>query len=245
MREVADTIKDNWARELVDMAQAQPSFDEFGEHVLEVLERVVGFDTGLLVRCYGESRLLSRNVDSEQLHYAHLGHELATTRYAADLRPAIVRSYQQGGCLTGEAYSRSQLENTRLWSEVLRPSRVRSSIHLCARWRGEMLLQFHLSRHGAQHYGLADLDRALRILPTIEICHASLPRASPAEALSPSEREVALHVTRGLTNPQIAKVLGKSVSTVRNQIVRIFDKLKVASRAELAARMVESGFDAG
>lgn len=238
-------MQDNFARELVDMAQAEPAFDDLGDHVLAVLERAVGFDTGILVRCYGAPHLRSRHVDSEQLHYAHLCRDFAETRYARDLQPVIIRSYQQGGCLTDEAYSANELENTRLYDEVLGPSRVRSAIHLCARWRGQPILRFTLSRHGIQRFDSSALERALRLLPTIEICHASLLRFSatkpwPAQLLSPRELEVARHVARGLTNPQIASLLGTATSTVRNQIARIFDKIKVASRSELAAYMAEN-----
>jgi DNA-binding CsgD family transcriptional regulator len=41
-------------------------------------------------------------------------------------------------------------------------------------------------------------------------------------------------VARGLTTPHIALILGTSPLTVRNQLCRVFDKTRVASRAELA-----------
>ena len=54
-------------------------------------------------------------------------------------------------------------------------------------------------------------------------------------ALSPAERVVAECLCQGLTNKEIAEQLGKSVSTVKNQVAACLAKLQVPSRARLAA----------
>ena len=68
---------------------------------------------------------------------------------------------------------------------------------------------------------------------------------SPREAaaanqavLTKREEEIALLVAAGRTNGEIASHLGLAQSTVKNRLVRIFDKLGVNTRVELAARMV-------
>ena len=53
--------------------------------------------------------------------------------------------------------------------------------------------------------------------------------------LSPAERDVCLHMLRGLSNTEIAKARGTSINTVDNQIAAIFRKLGINSRSELAA----------
>ncbi len=69
---------------------------------------------------------------------------------------------------------------------------------------------------------------------------AALRRARPAaaasteSALSPREREVALAVLRGLTDKQIARELGLSVSSVRTYLGRLFEKTGASRRAGLA-----------
>ena len=64
---------------------------------------------------------------------------------------------------------------------------------------------------------------------------AALRRARPASAaLSPREREVAQAVQRGLTDKQIARELGLSVSSVRTYLGRLFDKTGATRRAGLA-----------
>lgn len=57
-------------------------------------------------------------------------------------------------------------------------------------------------------------------------------------ALTPAEREVASAVLRGATNKAIARTRGVSERTVANQLARIYDKLRVRSRAELAAMIL-------
>lgn len=80
---------------------------------------------------------------------------------------------------------------------------------------------------------IAALRRAQRaIVPPPE---AGEPRGRETEpALSPREREVALAVLRGLTDKQIARELGLSVSSVRTYLGRLFDKTGATRRAGLA-----------
>lgn len=68
---------------------------------------------------------------------------------------------------------------------------------------------------------------------------AALRRARPADAApgftpSPREREVALAVLQGLTDKQIARALGVSVSSVRTYLNRLFEKTGTSRRAGLA-----------
>jgi DNA-binding CsgD family transcriptional regulator len=60
---------------------------------------------------------------------------------------------------------------------------------------------------------------------------------SRQNTLSPRELEVALLVTRGLTNQRIAGELFLSVRTVEAHLSRVFAKLGVSSRAGVAATL--------
>src|SRR2546429_5763476 len=64
--------------------------------------------------------------------------------------------------------------------------------------------------------------------------HDALPISSREDRheLTPRELEVLKLLVRGLTNREIAKVLGNSENTVRNHTIRIFAKLYVSDRAE-------------
>lgn len=57
--------------------------------------------------------------------------------------------------------------------------------------------------------------------------------------LTPAERAVAEAMIDGKSNAEIAKLRGRSVRTIANQIASIFRKLGVGSRAELASRMID------
>jgi non-specific serine/threonine protein kinase len=58
-----------------------------------------------------------------------------------------------------------------------------------------------------------------------------------AHALTRREREVALHVARGLTNRQIASELVLSEHTVHHHLTRILKKLDLRSREQIASRL--------
>jgi DNA-binding NarL/FixJ family response regulator len=56
-----------------------------------------------------------------------------------------------------------------------------------------------------------------------------------AEQLTPREQETAHYVTGGLSNQEIADRLAISEATVKAHLTRIFDKLAVRDRVQLAA----------
>lgn len=61
-----------------------------------------------------------------------------------------------------------------------------------------------------------------------------LVNAEGAQLLTPREEDVVRLVEEGMTNRQIAEELQLSEHTIRNNIFRIFDKLGVSTRVELA-----------
>lgn len=66
-----------------------------------------------------------------------------------------------------------------------------------------------------------------------DICARQAPVPASLADLSPAERMVALQVAQGLTNREIARVLGKSEITVKHQVSSILAKLGVPSRTRL------------
>ena len=59
------------------------------------------------------------------------------------------------------------------------------------------------------------------------------------QVLSPREQQVAMMVSEGMTNKQIAQELELSPYTVRNEVITILRKLNVHNRVQLAARMIQ------
>lgn len=62
----------------------------------------------------------------------------------------------------------------------------------------------------------------------------------PLASLSTREREIAEAVAQGMTNAQVARSLFVSTATVKTHLGRIFDKLEVSSRVQLALLVNET-----
>jgi DNA-binding CsgD family transcriptional regulator len=69
------------------------------------------------------------------------------------------------------------------------------------------------------------------VLSVPEVAASALPRGS----LTKAEQQIANRAVRGQTNAEIAKARKTSPRTVANQLARIYEKLGVRSRLELAA----------
>jgi DNA-binding NarL/FixJ family response regulator len=63
----------------------------------------------------------------------------------------------------------------------------------------------------------------------------------PHESLTPKEGQVATLVWQGLTNREIAKLVGTTEQVVKNYLRATFDKLGVWSRLELALYVANHG----
>jgi DNA-binding NarL/FixJ family response regulator len=61
------------------------------------------------------------------------------------------------------------------------------------------------------------------------------------DGLTDRERDVALEVGRGLSNAQIAQRLHLSVPTVKAHVSRLFDKLQVTNRVQIAIVVHDAG----
>lgn len=66
------------------------------------------------------------------------------------------------------------------------------------------------------------------------------PVADPLAGLSAREREIAECVAAGMTNGKIAAQLFVSLPTVKTHVARVFDKLGVTNRVQLAILVLES-----
>lgn len=223
------------ARAIVDLAQADLEVEAFKAELLGIFDKALGFDTAVAVRAKsGEFRYVAYNTSEKQLDLMKRSAQFATTRYAQDLLPAFERSARFGAFITSE-FTRS---GSAYYREVLAPAGVRSMLQICARWQGRPLLRLNFNRHGRPAFRDSSLEDAFRLLPTLEAAVAARLSTEPSvllPELTCREAQIAQLVAQGLTTKQIGEALGTSPNTVRNQLSRLYDKLQIESRAELAA----------
>jgi two-component system invasion response regulator UvrY len=72
-----------------------------------------------------------------------------------------------------------------------------------------------------------------------------LTRMRDADGLSPRDRRIAVAVSRGHSNREIASTLGLSKTAVKDQLAALFSRLDLANRAELSAWATRRGLDDG
>ena len=78
-------------------------------------------------------------------------------------------------------------------------------------------------------------DLCVRSEPSDEVFIIFLWQAGPLDRLTLREREIVIAVAQGLSFKQAAKKIGVAPSTVANHLYRVYRKLGVYSRTELAA----------
>jgi two-component system nitrate/nitrite response regulator NarL len=69
--------------------------------------------------------------------------------------------------------------------------------------------------------------------------------SSSSEPLTPREREIALLITRGLQNKDIARRLCLSNATVKNHVHNVLNKLRIGRRSELFGRRFDVDLQLG
>jgi DNA-binding CsgD family transcriptional regulator len=73
-----------------------------------------------------------------------------------------------------------------------------------------------------------------------ELSTTQIPATNELTGLTPAERFVAIHLREGLSNKELACLLGKSETTVKNQVASILRKLGVPNRGRLIAALYQS-----
>jgi DNA-binding NarL/FixJ family response regulator len=89
---------------------------------------------------------------------------------------------------------------------------------------------------------VAELVDAIRRAAAGGLAFGRRPDATAAASLTPREREVVGLVVDGRSNDEVGAALGITTKTVEGHLRRLFDRLEVQSRTELATRALREGW---
>jgi DNA-binding CsgD family transcriptional regulator len=173
---------------------------------------------------------------------------------SADFSVAEVQRALTSGTVVDEAvFSAQRKDALPFFREVVRPLGGSTVFRLRATQCGLSFFSFFpetkasFACFAAQAIPLLEsaapiIDLAHKLyLQTNGDAHGCLPRALTSELkLTVAEHRTMDLVLRGLTNPEIASVLGISTNTVRNRLAASFKKLGVSTRTEAAFVLRES-----
>jgi DNA-binding CsgD family transcriptional regulator len=160
--------------------------------------------------------------------------------YSVELAPLLQASIAGGVADTLEVFSERERDRGPFFREVGRPLGIERSLWLGLAGGG------HLASIGVCRargdFRRVPRDQLRALLPVLTLADralVSLARARPSERVlaqvSPRQRQVIELVVLGYTNGEIARALGVSINTVRNQLAATFHKVGVSTRAELVA----------
>jgi DNA-binding CsgD family transcriptional regulator len=227
--------------ELVAQADACSSRERFRMVVLEQLGRLAPFDSAVFLPRSTIDRPTTINKTPRHAEiYRHF--RVREASYQRDLARAHAAAARDGAYLDSDVYSLAERDRLPFFGDILRPQGITSRLVAHVRFRGQVTATVHLCRHGrAPAFQRSELELVQRTAPILGLTGAALePRdqsldRGPLAELSPRERELAHYLRGGYRNKEIATLVGRPPNTVRNQLARIFAKLGVHSRAELAA----------
>ena len=227
-----------------------PTLRDYREQVISLLEQVVRFDVALIhalsPRVPLETAVL-RGIDPHLLarsraRWDELGDLLSPLRQLANRRLVATDA---------EAIPASGPTRRRLDALVLRPFGQRSVCMMHLVVRGRVVGAVVLMSRRADAFSRVQIARLRRIAAIIAIGDALHQRLDDAPAastpiglvcddqrLSHRQREITEHIALGLTNREIAAALGLSPHSVRNHVVRIFEAIGAANRADVVRRAV-------
>ncbi len=194
--------------------------------------------------------MLQERLASEGFEVVTTGDTTAAIGLATDLQPDVaVLDIDMPGRSTFEVARLLQTESphTRVvfLSAYVRDTyieqalAVRASGYLC---KCEPLEDI-LTAIGAATGGATCYSREILRRIVIDGSHARLAEepVTRSSLLTNRERDVLLHVARGLSQQQVARVLDISIKTVQHHLMGVMDKLEIHDRVELARYAIREG----
>jgi DNA-binding CsgD family transcriptional regulator len=237
---------------LVRDAESAPSIAAFRALLLRGLLQVVGADSAAIIDpawadvseggARDRTAVAGTSAGFRQIFFEH------RQRYARSLS-RLLRVMRTGRpVIDGAVYGTRERQRLAIYREIFRPQNATSIMATTARCRGVETATLVFKRHGrSAQFRAADAARLEAMLPAVALADAgfryafearrtavSTERSPFLEGLGEREAQVAQLASRGLRNAEIAAMLGTSAQTVKNQLRRVFVKVQVSNRTELA-----------
>jgi DNA-binding CsgD family transcriptional regulator len=243
--------------ELACVATRCLSANEFHREALAWIDRTIGIDGANLVEIDGPRVTVSQTLGIDQAWTDRFHREIG--QFGADLRSLMDMALAHGGAMRGQWSSLERwaaLAGRQGFEESMAfPIGVRTGSVVVLKLAGVERGVLFLGRGGrARLFSREEGNLLTRIAPILALgsaVHARPPappsepraprRAGRSEPITARERAVVEFAALGLGNREIGLALGVSRNTIRNQLVGIFNKLGVGSRAEMVAVALKEG----
>ena len=186
----------------------------------------------------------------EREEVLHLDMEVACaarlTYLEIERLPLMARAFEQlrehGALIDTELYRPNEWERLPYVEQYQRAYGVKSNLIVSWMSRSREPIVLMVARAGrlisAEH-----AESARRLLRTLAVADASLgvaseqPHSSLFEGLTARQQQIIEYLCLGYSNAEIARACGTSMFTVRNHLVRLFERFGVSTRTELALRL--------
>lgn len=226
---------------VIELAHSEPSATAFQRRLLEHLQRRVGFDVAFALGPPMGGAPVTDGLDPRVLARALREGGRGFIAELAPVKRAALAG--RGAAVDTGVLGAARVHRCSYYRILAAPSGGGPSLCAYLRLRKKVIGTLVLGRGRRSSFREREIHRIEVLLPAVALALASYsfrPRAAGAsemEGLAPREREIAEYLCLGYTNPEIARALGTSPNTVRNQLARIFEKVGASTRAELAAML--------
>lgn len=224
--------------EIAEAVAASHCASALGQEVMAAIDRLVECDFGSILSAVPQQEwvLHGQKEDNETIRRNHW-------RYGFELEPAELQQLSTTFSRDSDTIPLPRRERLSVYADFLAPNRQSSFV---ARYwfMGGRAWGVGMSR-GSLGFSARDLERLEAIFPQVRAAlrastwlkesGENLLGSSSAMAcsLTPAQKSVAALVMRGLTNKEVASLLGLSPNTVRNALSEVFEKVGASRRSEL------------
>jgi DNA-binding CsgD family transcriptional regulator len=231
--------------DLVEVAMEAPHRDSFRQDTLELVIRAAGADAG---------SFCSKSESESDLAAALVGAESAIEPIAPCVSQIALAEFERAlaprAQVDTEVVTAARRERLLLYRHYLPSLGVRR--YVIRAWRRAQRVHWltlaRTGRHDEQRFlghAAALLDSIFPLIVLGERAQlepgGSEPEGAMFDPFSPAERRVAALLERGLTNREIAELVGVSANTVRNRVASAFRKIGAGRRAEFVYLMRSGG----